>query len=149
MAQRRMFNKDIVRSDAFLDMPVSSQLLYFQLGMEADDDGFVGNSKLVVRIAGAGDDDFKILLSKRFLLPFSSGVVVIKHWKINNYIQNDRYHETRYKEEKDGLFIKDNGSYTDCIQNGYKVDTESSLGKSSLGKITELPKTEDSGKKKL
>jgi hypothetical protein len=131
MAQRRMFSLDIVASDAFLEMPISSQSLYFHLGMYADDDGFV-NPKKIVRMISASDDDLKILLAKRFLLPFPNGVVVVKHWKINNYIQNDRYHETKYLEEKKSLTIKENGSYTESIQNVSKMDTEASLGKASL-----------------
>lgn len=131
-----MFSRDIVRSDAFLDMPVSSQLLYFQLGMEADDDGFLANGKMVIRMAGANDDDLKILLAKRFVLSFQSGVIVIKHWKINNLIQKDRYKQTRYVEEKNGLKIKENQSYTECIQTGNNSEPQSSLGKVSLGKVS-------------
>lgn len=134
MAQRRMFSKDITGADAFLEMPISSQLLYFQLGMEADDDGFVGSPKKISRMIGAGDDDLKILLAKRFLLSFESGVVVIKHWKINNYIQSDRYKETRYTDEKKLLDTKSNGSYTECIQSSNKLDTQVRLGKVSKGK---------------
>jgi len=136
MAQRRMFSKDIVKSDAFLDMPVSSQLLYFQLGMEADDDGFIGNSKMIIRTAGANDDDMKILLTKRFLLQFNNGVIVIKHWKINNYIQKDRYNETKYLEEKNSLITKENGAYTERIQNVSSLETQVRLGKVRLGKVS-------------
>lgn len=131
-----MFSVDIVRSDAFLDMPTSSQLLYFHMGMEADDDGFVDNAKTVARIAGTGSDDFKILLAKRFLLEREGGIFVIKHWKINNYIQSDRHHPTKYLEAKKGLTIKENGAYTECIQPVSRMDTESSLGKVRLGKIS-------------
>ena len=123
MAQRRMFSKDIVCSDAFLDMPASSQNLYFHLGMEADDDGFVGNSKMIVRMSSAGEDDLKILIAKRFILALTKGIIVIKHWRMNNYIQNDRYKETKYIEQKNSLIIKENGSYTECIQNVSKLDT--------------------------
>ena len=124
MAQRRMFSKDITGTDAFLEMPVSSQLLYFHLGMEADDDGFVGSPKKISRVIGAGEDDLKILSAKRFILTFPTGVVVIKHWKINNYIQNDRYHETKYLPEKSAIITKKNGAYTECIQDASKMDTE-------------------------
>jgi hypothetical protein len=134
MAQRRMFSKDITGTDAFLDMPISSQLLYFHLGMEADDDGFIGSPKKILKIVGAGEDDLKILSAKRFILVFPTGVVVIKHWKINNYIQSDRYHETKYIEEKKALITKENGSYTECIQGVSKLDTQYRLGKASLGK---------------
>lgn len=113
MANKRMFSKQIVETDAFLDMPKTSQLLYFHLNMEADDDGFVASPKKVMRVIGSGDDDIKILLAKRFLLSFDSGVVVIKHWLIHNYIRKDTYTETKYLSEKKSLEIKDNGSYTE------------------------------------
>lgn len=129
-----MFSLQIVDTDAFLDMPASSQLLYFHLSMRADDDGFVGNPKKVIRMCSAGEDDLKVLLAKRFILSFDNGVVVIKHWKIHNYIQNDRYHQTKYLDQKNGLDTKENGAYTERIQNVSKVDTEVSLGKARLGK---------------
>ena len=100
MAERRMFAKTIVTSDAFLDMPMSARCLYFTLGMFADDDGFVNNPKSILRQIGASDDDMRVLLSKKFVLSFESGVIVIKHWRINNYLRNDRYHATTYQEEK-------------------------------------------------
>ena len=111
---RRMFSPKIVDSDAFLDMPVSSQALYFHLGMEADDDGFV-NPRKIMRKIGSPDDDLKVLIGKRFVLPFENGVVVIKHWRINNLIRKDFYKETVYLEEKKRLTIKENGSYTDNV----------------------------------
>lgn len=128
MAQRRMFSLQIVDSDAFLDMPASSQLLYFHLAMRADDDGFVDNPKKIMRSVSSSDDDIKLLLAKRFILSFESGVVVIKHWQIHNYIAKDRYHETKYLEEKKTLLLKDNGSYTECIQND-------DSGKVRIGKV--------------
>ena len=100
MAERRMFAKSIVTSDAFLDMPMSARCLYFTLGMFADDDGFVNNPKSIIRQIGASEDDMKVLLTKKFVLSFESGVIVIKHWRINNYLRNDRYHETNYAEPK-------------------------------------------------
>lgn len=112
MAQRRMFSPDIVGSDAFLDMPTSSQALYFHLGMYADDDGFV-NPKRIMRMVGVQDDDLKVLISKRFVLPFENGVVVIKHWKINNLVRKDWYKETPYIEQKKTLYLKESGAYTD------------------------------------
>lgn len=112
-----MFSPDITSSDAYLEMPVSARDLYFQLGMNADDDGFV-NPKRIMRMIGSSDDDLKILLGKRFLLPFESGVVVIKHWLIHNMIRKDRYKPTQYVEEKKSLYIKENGSYTDVATNG-------------------------------
>ena len=88
MAERRMFAKTIIDSDAFLDMPLSSQALYFHLNMRADDDGFVNSPKKIQRLIGCTDDDFKLLIAKSFIIPFESGVVVIKHWRINNYIRS-------------------------------------------------------------
>lgn len=112
MAERRMFAKTIIDSDAFLDMPLSSQALYFHLSMRADDEGFVNNPKKIQRMIGASDDDMKVLLAKNFIILFESGVIVIKHWKIHNYIRGDRIAETKYQDEKALLEIKDNGAYT-------------------------------------
>lgn len=112
MAERRMFAKTIVESDAFLDMPLSTQALYFHFGMHADDDGFVGSPHRIARNIGASEDDLKILIAKKFILPFDSGIVVLKHWKINNYIQKDRYKPTPYLEERAALFLKENQTYT-------------------------------------
>ena len=138
MAKKRMFNVDIVGSDAFLDLPHTAQALYFQLGMRADDDGFVGNPKTIQRIAGAKASDLELLVKKRFLLQFPSGVVVIKHWKINNQIQKDRYTPTVYTEEYQSLYIKDNKAYTEidkvCIQSVSEMDTQISIDKDRLDK---------------
>ena len=134
MAERRMFALKIIDSDAFLDMPTSSQNLYFHLSMRADDDGFISSPRKVMRMINASDDDMKILLSKRFLLAFESGIVVVKHWRIHNYISKDRYTETIYKEEKESLYTKENGAYTDCIQDVDKVCTQVRLVKVSEGK---------------
>jgi hypothetical protein len=112
MAQRRLFSPTIVESDAFLDMPISSQALYFHLCMNADDDGFV-NPKKIMRLIGAAQDDLNVLLTKRFALRFENGVIVIKHWLIHNSIRQDRYHETIYTEEKASLEVKENGAYTE------------------------------------
>jgi hypothetical protein len=109
---RRMFSPEIVNSDAFLEMPPSTQALYFQLGMKADDDGFV-NPKMVMRMIGSSEDEIKVLISKRFVLPFENGVVVIKHWRINNFIRKDRYQPTLHIKERSQLFIRSNQSYTD------------------------------------
>lgn len=132
MAQKRMFTMKIVDSDAFLDMPLSSQCLYFHLNMRADDDGFVGNTKRIMRMIGASEDDLKILLAKRFLIMFEDNVVVIKHWWLHNTLVKDRYHETTYTDEKAQLFIKENKAYTlnqnetlkICNQNDNKMLTE-------------------------
>lgn len=112
MANKRMFTMHIVDSDAFLDMPLSTQCLYFHLNMRADDDGFIGNPKRVQRLIGASDDDFKILIAKRFVLAFEDGVIVIKHWRMHNTIRADRYTPTAYQEELSMLLMKDNKSYS-------------------------------------
>ena len=142
MAERRMFAKTIIDSDAFLDMPLSTQALYFHLSMRADDDGFINNPKKIQRMIGASDDDLKVLVAKRFIIPFESGIVVIKHWRIHNYIQKDRYKETVYQDEKSALAIKDNNAYTlrvsnmdtTCIQSVNNMDTQVRIGKDSIGK---------------
>ena len=113
MAERRMFAKSIVLSDAFLDMPLSARCLYFTLGMLADDDGFVGSPKAIMRQCGASQDDMLMLIQKRYVLAFDSGVIVIKHWRINNYLRSDRYNETTYVEEKETLILDKKGAYTE------------------------------------
>ncbi len=140
MAERRMFAKTIIDSDMFLDMPLSTQALYFHLSMRADDDGFINNPRKIQRMIGGSDDDLKVLIMKRFILPFDSGVVVIKHWKIHNYIRNDRYKETVYKDERALLEVKENGAYTEIVTNGipdgipgdnqpaYQMETQVRLG---------------------
>lgn len=134
MAERRMFAKTIVTSDAFLDMPLSARCLYFTLGMFADDDGFVNNPKSIMRQVGACADDLNLLLLKRFILAFDSGVIVIKHWRIHNYIQKDRYKETKYIEERATLMLDEKGAYTECIQGVSMLDTQVRVGKVSQGK---------------
>lgn len=112
MANRRMTSLDVIDTDAFLEMPVSSQLLYFHLNARADDDGFVSNPKKLARLIGPGDDDLKVLIAKKFIISFEDGVVVIKHWRINNFIRKDRYQETKYLDHKQALYIRGNGAYT-------------------------------------
>jgi hypothetical protein len=129
MAERRMFAKTIIDSDDFLDMPMSTQALYFHLAMRADDDGFLNNPKKIQRVIGASDDDFKILLTKQYILAFDSGVIVIRHWKIHNYIQSDRYRPTMFKDEREQLDFHCNKAYvykmdTECIQDVSKADTQ-------------------------
>jgi hypothetical protein len=109
---RRMFSDEITSTDAFLDLPKGSQLLYFHLGMSADDDGFVANPKMIMRVIGSSEDELKVLFAKKFLLAFDNGVCVVKHWRINNYIRKDIYKETKYINEKNSLFIRENGSYS-------------------------------------
>ena len=134
MAQRRMFSKKIVDTDLFIEMSPTAKLLYFYLNMSADDDGFVGNPKTIKLVSGATDDDLKILVAKQFIIPFESGVIVIKDWKIHNYIQKDRYSKTQYTDEKSQLVVEENGTYTRCIQNVSILDTQVRLGKDRLGK---------------
>lgn len=137
MAERRMFAKTIIDSDAFLDMPLSSQSLYFHLSMRADDEGFINNPRKIQRMIGATEDDLKLLIAKSFIIPFESGIVVIKHWKIHNYIQSDRYKPTVYTEERSLLSVKDNKAYTldtECIHDGYGMETQVRLVKDSLDK---------------
>ena len=122
MAERRMFAKTIVTSDAFLDMPPTARSLYMLLGVMADDDGFVNNPRSIMRMSGAAEDDMKLLIAKRFVLTFDSGVVVIKHWRIHNLIQKDRYKETKYLEEKNSLRIDSKGAYT--TEDGAFLDSE-------------------------
>jgi hypothetical protein len=150
MAQKRMFTQQIIDSDAFLDMPLSAQALYFHLNMRADDDGFIDNPKKIQRLIGANPNDLDILLAKRFVLFFENGVLVIKHWKLHNTIQKDRYKETVYLELKNRLNVKENKAYTekdtlelskqsdkvknvsnvdtDCIHNVNTLDTQIRLG---------------------
>jgi hypothetical protein len=132
MAERRMFAKTIIDSDAFIDMPVSSQNLYFHLSMRADDDGFINSPKKIMRMVNASDDDLRILCSKNFVIPFETGIVVIKHWKLHNYLRNDRYKPTVYQGEKSQLDIKDNGVYTLGIPDGNQRYTQVSIGKDRL-----------------
>lgn len=138
MAERRMFAKTIIDSDAFIDMPLSAQALYLHLSMRADDDGFVNNPKRIQRMIGAADDDMKLLIAKSFLIPFENGIVVIKHWKVHNYIRSDRYTPTVYQEEKNLLTVEKSRVYTvgipSDIPNGYQMDTQYRLGKDRLGK---------------
>lgn len=151
MAERRMFAKTIIDSDAFLDMPTSTQCLYFHLSMRADDDGFVNNPKKINRVIGGSDDDLKLLIAKKFIIPFESGVIVIKHWKMHNYIRKDRYQPTVYQEELQQLEEKENGAYTLNEQipvinqpstigqpNDNQTETQVRLGKDRLGKEKDI-----------
>lgn len=129
MANKRMFTMKIVDSDAFLDMPLSTQCLYFHLNMRADDDGFVGNPKKIVRIINASQDDLKLLIAKRFVLTFENGVIVIKHWRMHNTLSTNRYNETQYLEEKSMLLLKENGSYS--FTNGSPLNDKKLIEKSA------------------
>ena len=146
MAERRMFAKTIIDSDAFLEMPVTSRLLYYDLAMRADDDGFNNSPKKIMKIIGATEDDLRILIARKFIIPFDNGVVVIKHWRIHNYIRKDTYKETQYKEEKELLEYDENNAYrladnltsiSDSTSRQQAVDepsTQVRLGKDSIGK---------------
>lgn len=152
MAERRMFAKSIIDSDMFLEMPLSTQALYFHLAMRADDEGFINNPSKIQRIISATKNDLDILVAKRFLLVFKSGVIVIKHWKIHNYIAKDRFKSTLYIEERNQLEIKSNNAYTmtktepefliesplytTCIQDVDNLETQVRLGKDRLGKVS-------------
>lgn len=132
MANKRMFSLDIVDSDAFVEMPLSAQALYFHLSMRADDDGFVKKPKRIQSDIGANNDDMKVLIAKRYILPFDSGIVVIKHWKINNTIRSDRYKPTTYLEEKSTLVVKENGAYTEAKKLGipHGIPSDNQVGDS-------------------
>lgn len=147
MAQRRMFSKKITDTDIFLDMPPTSQNLYFHLNMHADDDGFLGNARTIKRMVGASDDDLKILIAKQFVIAFEDGVTVIRDWRVHNYIQKDRYRSTIYTDHKKQLVVDENQRYqrvdemdAKCIHNVSNMDTQVRLGKvrdrDRLGKVT-------------
>ncbi len=142
MAERRMFTQKVTEADNFTTLPPTTQCLYFHLCMNADDDGFSNKIRQAMFNAHADQNDFEMLVNKRFIIPFDSGVIVIKHWRMHNYIRNDRYHETSYVEEKSQLLLKENGVYTESVDkvdtigipNGYQMDTEVRLGKDSIDK---------------
>ena len=142
MAQKRMFSLSVVDTDKFLEMPISSRLLYYELGMRADDDGFVDNWKKILLFTGLKEDDLKVLISKQFILPFESGVIVIRHWRLNNYLQKDRTKPTIYQEELAQLDTDENNVYslyTDCI---HSID-KSSIDKSSIDECSCNEKKDD------
>ena len=150
MARKRMFDIEIVDTDLFLEMPQSTQNLYFHLGMRADDDGFVSNPKKIVRTIGANEDDLKILITKKLIIPFETGVIVIRHWKINNYLRKDRYIETIYKNEKRQLIEDENGIYSLGIPNSNQLTTnglpsieEKSIEKKSIEENNNIPASEE------
>lgn len=137
MAERRMFSKKIIDTDLFLDMPTSSRLLYYDLSMRADDEGFVSSPKKIVRMTGSSEDDLKLLIAKQFLIPFDSGVCVIKDWKIHNYIRKDRIRPTIYTEERARLDVDENGSYVICQSDVSHLTDKCPhrLGKDRIGKV--------------
>ena len=133
MAEKRMFSKKIIDTDWFMDMPATTQNLYFHLSMRADDDGFVASPRRIVKLIGASEDDYKLLIAKKFVITFESGVCVIKDWRINNYLRSDRYTETVYQEEKHLLNVKENGEYEVGIPTGIpEVSTVSYSNSNSI-----------------
>lgn len=146
-----MFSRKITETDHFLEMPLSSQALYFHLNMGADDEGFIDKAKTIQRTIGASDDDMRLLIAKGFLIPFESGVVVIRHWRIHNYIQADRFQATIHQNEKeqlefDKLKIASIKPLDQCIQNVSKMDTQVRLGEDRLDKVNNLYSGEDEKK---
>lgn len=163
MADRRMFSKTIIDSDDFLNMPLSTQCLYFHLAMRADDEGFLNNPKKIQRMISATEDDFRVLIGKRYVIPFESGIVVIRHWKIHNYIRSDRFKNTIYQDEAEQLTTDRSGAYvladvdgdtkkdtppqsdntltTTCLPSDYQVTTtclpNGDAGKDRLNSIVE------------
>lgn len=136
MANRRMFSLDVVDTDVFLDLPISSQALYFHLGMRADDDGFVSSPKRITNMVGCNTDDLKLLVAKGFIIQFDSGIIVITHWKVNNYLRADRYRPTLHQTEKKSLIDSENGysASTIGIPEVTKMDTQDSIDKISIDK---------------
>ena len=159
MAQKRMFSLNVVDTDRFLEMPISARLLYYELGMRADDDGFVDNWKKIMLFAGLKEDDLKILITKQFIIPFESGVIVIKHWRLNNYLQKDRTKPTIYQEELKQLGVDENNVYTlytTCIHSidknsidknsiEYKENTKRKFTKPTVKEIQDYCNERDNG----
>ena len=149
MAERRMFAKTIVDSDAFLDMPVTARLLYYDLGMRADDHGFVNSPKKIMRTIGASEDDLRILLARRFIIGFDNGVIVIKHWRINNYLRKDWHKDSPYQDELARLEVSENGAYTvksadvfgdEPSPNRQRIGDESATNRQQIGDVISLDK---------
>lgn len=165
MAERRMMAKSVIETDLFMDMPMSTQCLYFHLLLRADDDGFIKNPSAIRREVGCSDDDMKLLLAKQFVLSFDTGVIVIRHWKVHNYIRKDMYHPTECQAEyslltggaekaayvlKNGVRIGEhnvivteslqgcNGTVTDSLQ---ACSEPVSIGKVRLGKVNNTTTT--------
>lgn len=161
MGKRRMFSKDIVRSDAFLELPISSQALYFQLGMDTDDRGYIPNARSLVRMLGANQGDLEPLVAKGFILVRGDSLLLQKHFRINNYIQRDRFKETTYINDLKQLFIEENGAYTtdknkgvlmnctkkdtECIQDGYDLYTKCipKVSKEKISKEKKIDKLDE------
>ena len=131
MAQKRMFDKTITNSDEFIEMPISCQVLYFHLSMNADDDGFINNWKSIMRMIGTKEDDLKVLIAKQFIIPFDSGVIVIKHWRINNFLRKDRHNETKFQKELSMLKVNESQEYI-WLTNGQPSIDKNSIDKNSI-----------------
>ena len=112
MAEKRMFSNRVIDTDEFLEMPATAQMLYFHLSMNADDDGFVGKPKTIMRMCRASQDDLTVLLGKQFVISFNTGVIVIRHWKIHNFIRKDTYQPTIYEKEKEMLSLDKSDAYS-------------------------------------
>ena len=141
MAEKRMFSRAVLDSDTFLDMPPTSQLLYVHFGVRADDEGFVGQPRSIMRLCCASEDDLKLLIAKGFIIPFQSGVIVITHWNVNNTLRKDRQKSTIYEHERAMLETRDNGVYTlttNCQPNDNQVSTKCphSIGEYSIEEIS-------------
>lgn len=139
MARRRMFSLDVVETDNFLELSVEARLLYYELGLRADDEGFVASPKMIMRTVGCKPSALDELIKNGYVIKFENGVIVITHWKMNNQIQSDRFHNTIYQNELSRLTIINNAYYindldTECIQNVSKTETEVSIGKASIVK---------------
>ena len=161
MAEKRMFSSNVIDSDAFLDMSPTARLLYYDMGMRADDDGFIDSPKKIMRIIGASDSDLKELIDNGFVLRFESGVIVIRHWYVNNRVRRDTYHETIYTEEKSRLLLEKNNVYqlrndsvTDTLQTRDEIGSQirggedridkDRLGKDRLGEVCGCVREESS-----
>jgi hypothetical protein len=155
MAEKRMFAKTIIDSDAFLELSSTARLLYYDLGMRADDDGVVNSPKKIMRMTGASEKDMTQLFESKFVIPFETGIIVIKHWKINNYLRKDRYTPSPYQKEIQMLTTDDNGVYRltcgipEVDHMVYQVETQNSIDKNSIDKNSiELDENEQNKKKK-
>ena len=138
MANKRMFSLDVIDTDNFMDMPLTAQALYFHLGLRADDDGFVASPKKIIKIVDCKQDDLKVLVAKGYVIPFNTGIIVIRHWKVHNRIQSDRYKPTKYVSERSRLGIVNNVYRldTESVQDVLGMETQVRLGKDSIGKIS-------------
>lgn len=136
MANRRMFSLDVIDTDKFMEMPLTAQALYFHLGMRADDDGFISSPRNIMKLVECKKDDMNVLIARGFVIPFESGIMVIRHWKQHNYIPIDRYKKTQYVEENNRLSLVSNVYMldTECIQDVSKINTQDRISKDRIDK---------------